>query len=140
MNRSWEKESFHHDIDFTCTVKTILVFICHCYSLCLYDFLVARTYPTHPYFVVSDGPGQTALYEVLHAYSNLDKEVGYCQGLGFVAGQFIIHVSSCQKSLQFFPRYMYMYCTYLSCVHVHAARCLLHVYLDHSFVTLLPSV
>ena len=63
--------------------------------MCLYDFLVcvARTYPTHPYFVVTNGPGQTALYEVLNAYSNLDKEVGYCQGLGFIAGHFIMHVS-----------------------------------------------
>ena len=63
--------------------------------VCLYDFLVrvARTYPTHPYFARTDGPGQTALYEVLSAYSNLDKEVGYCQGLGFIAGHFIMHVS-----------------------------------------------
>ena len=34
---------------------------------------------------------------LLHAYAVADKEVGYCQGLSFVAGLIILHVS-------------YMYC------------------------------
>lgn len=39
------------------------------------------------------GPGQLALYNLLKAYSLLDPEVGYCQGLCFVAGVLLLHVS-----------------------------------------------
>ncbi|KAK7068039.1 TBC1 domain member 4 [Halocaridina rubra] len=38
------------------------------------------------------GPGQLALFNVLKAYSLLDKDVGYCQGLGFVGGVLLLHV------------------------------------------------
>ena len=37
--------------------------------------------------------GQKALYDLLCAYSVADKEIGYCQGLSFVAGLLLIHVS-----------------------------------------------
>jgi len=40
------------------------------------------------------GPGQLALYNMLKAYSLLDPEVGYCQGLCFVAGVLLLHVSN----------------------------------------------
>lgn len=39
------------------------------------------------------GPGQLALYNLLKAYSLLDEEVGYCQGLSFIAGVLLLHVS-----------------------------------------------
>lgn len=39
------------------------------------------------------GLGQLALYNLLKAYSLLDPEVGYCQGLCFVAGVLLLHVS-----------------------------------------------
>lgn len=39
------------------------------------------------------GPGQLALFNLLKAYSLLDPEVGYCQGLSFVAGVLLLHVS-----------------------------------------------
>ncbi len=39
------------------------------------------------------GPGQLALYNLLKAYSLLDEEVGYCQGLSFIAGILLLHVS-----------------------------------------------
>lgn len=39
------------------------------------------------------GPGQLALYNLLKAYSLLDPEVGYCQGLCFVAGVLLLHVN-----------------------------------------------
>ena len=38
--------------------------------------------------------GQQALERVLHAYAVRDPEVGYCQGLSFVAGMMLIHVST----------------------------------------------
>ena len=56
-------------------------------------FLIGRTFPTHPYFMQTLGPGQLSLFNVLKAYSLLDQDVGYCQGLGFVGGVLLLHVS-----------------------------------------------
>uniref|UniRef100_A0A674N7L3 TBC1 domain family member 4 n=1 Tax=Takifugu rubripes TaxID=31033 RepID=A0A674N7L3_TAKRU len=53
---------------------------------------LGRTFPTHPYFEESMGPGQLSLYNVLSAYSVLDPEVGYCQGLCFVTGVLLLHL------------------------------------------------
>ncbi|KAG0719497.1 TBC1 domain family member 1 [Chionoecetes opilio] len=53
---------------------------------------LGRTFPTHPYYVQTLGPGQLALFNVLKAYSLLDKDVGYCQGLSFVGGVLLLHV------------------------------------------------
>jgi hypothetical protein len=52
-----------------------------------------RTFPNHTYFSSPLGPGQLALFNLLKAYSLLDPEVGYCQGLSFVAGVLLLHVS-----------------------------------------------
>uniref|UniRef100_A0A672TAY5 TBC1 domain family member 4 n=1 Tax=Sinocyclocheilus grahami TaxID=75366 RepID=A0A672TAY5_SINGR len=52
-----------------------------------------RTFPTHPYFSAQLGAGQLSLYNLLKAYSLLDPEVGYCQGLSFVAGVLLLHMS-----------------------------------------------
>lgn len=52
-----------------------------------------RTFPAHPYYMQTLGPGQLALFNVLKAYSLLDQEVGYCQGLSFVGGILLLHVS-----------------------------------------------
>lgn len=38
------------------------------------------------------GPGQLSLFNLLKAYSLLDPEVGYCQGLSFVAGVLLLHM------------------------------------------------
>lgn len=51
-----------------------------------------RTFPTHPYFSTQLGAGQLSLYNILKAYSLLDQEVGYCQGLSFVAGILLLHM------------------------------------------------
>ncbi|XP_066576566.1 TBC1 domain family member 1 isoform X2 [Amia ocellicauda] len=54
---------------------------------------LGRTFPTHPYFAAQLGAGQLSLYNLLKAYSLLDPEVGYCQGLSFVAGVLLLHMS-----------------------------------------------
>ncbi|XP_004371477.1 TBC1 domain family member 4 isoform X1 [Trichechus manatus latirostris] len=54
---------------------------------------LGRTFPTHPYFSVQLGAGQLSLFNLLKAYSLLDKEVGYCQGISFVAGVLLLHMS-----------------------------------------------
>ncbi|XP_043286801.1 TBC1 domain family member 4 isoform X2 [Venturia canescens] len=57
---------------------------------------LGRTFPNHPYFSSPLGPGQLALFNLLKAYSLLDHEVGYCQGLSFVAGVLLLHMSEDQ--------------------------------------------
>nr|XP_050860467.1 TBC1 domain family member 1 isoform X1 [Vespula vulgaris] len=53
---------------------------------------LGRTFPNHQYFSSPLGPGQLALFNLLKAYSLLDHEVGYCQGLSFVAGVLLLHM------------------------------------------------
>ncbi|XP_041054884.1 TBC1 domain family member 4 isoform X2 [Carcharodon carcharias] len=54
---------------------------------------LGRTFPTHAYFSAQLGAGQLSLFNLLKAYSLLDKEVGYCQGISFVAGVLLLHTS-----------------------------------------------
>ncbi|KAL1023996.1 hypothetical protein UPYG_G00050040 [Umbra pygmaea] len=54
---------------------------------------LGRTFPTHPYFQAQLGAGQLSLYNLLKAYSLLDPEVGYCQGLSFIAGVLLLHMA-----------------------------------------------
>ncbi|XP_022772057.1 EVI5-like protein isoform X3 [Durio zibethinus] len=39
------------------------------------------------------GPGQRSLYNVLKAYSVFDRDVGYVQGMGFLAGLLLLYMS-----------------------------------------------
>ncbi|KAG5877735.1 hypothetical protein JTB14_000713 [Gonioctena quinquepunctata] len=57
---------------------------------------LGRTFPNHSYFSSPLGPGQLALFNLLKAYSLLDPEVGYCQGLSFVAGVLLLHMEESQ--------------------------------------------
>jgi hypothetical protein len=51
---------------------------------------VHRTFPEHAHFAVKHG--QQALFRVLKAYSLHDLEVGYCQGMAFVAGLLLFYL------------------------------------------------
>ncbi|KPM05910.1 TBC1 domain containing protein 2 [Sarcoptes scabiei] len=53
---------------------------------------LGRTFPTVPFFAEPMGIGQLTLYNLLKAYSLLDKDVEYCQGLSFIAGILLLHV------------------------------------------------
>ncbi|XP_069685530.1 TBC1 domain family member 1 isoform X2 [Periplaneta americana] len=65
---------------------------------------LGRTFPNHTYFSSPLGPGQLALFNLLKAYSLLDPEVGYCQGLSFVAGVLILHMT--EESAFFLLRHL----------------------------------
>ncbi|RWS31412.1 TBC1 domain family member 4-like protein [Leptotrombidium deliense] len=54
---------------------------------------LGRTFPKHPYYAQPLGAGQLSLFNLLKAYSLFDKEVGYCQGLSFVAGILLLHMN-----------------------------------------------
>ncbi|XP_033642919.1 EVI5-like protein isoform X2 [Asterias rubens] len=53
---------------------------------------IARTYPEHDFFKEKDGPGQETLFNVMKAYSIHDREVGYCQGCGFIVGLLLMQM------------------------------------------------
>lgn len=54
---------------------------------------ISRTFPSHVFFQKRHGPGQRSLYNVLKAYSVFDREVGYVQGMGFLAGLLLLYMS-----------------------------------------------
>lgn len=53
---------------------------------------LGRTFPNHTYYKAALGIGQLSLFNILKAYSILDPELGYCQGLGFICGILLLHV------------------------------------------------
>lgn len=54
---------------------------------------IGRTFPNHEYYRAPFGLGQLALFNILKAYSIIDPELGYCQGLAFICGVLLLHVS-----------------------------------------------
>ncbi|XP_034482314.1 rab GTPase-activating protein 1-like [Drosophila innubila] len=53
---------------------------------------IHRTFPAHKCFKESGGSGQDALFKVSKAYAVHDSEVGYCQGLSFIAASLLLHM------------------------------------------------
>uniref|UniRef100_A0A8C1WEM6 Ecotropic viral integration site 5b n=1 Tax=Cyprinus carpio TaxID=7962 RepID=A0A8C1WEM6_CYPCA len=52
---------------------------------------IARTYPEHEFFK-EDSLGQEVLFNVMKAYSLIDREVGYCQGSAFIVGLLLMQM------------------------------------------------
>lgn len=50
-----------------------------------------RTFPQHEMFLERTGVGQTQMREVLRAYALHNPSLGYCQGMGMVAGMLLMH-------------------------------------------------
>ncbi|CAI5639011.1 unnamed protein product [Oreochromis niloticus] len=53
---------------------------------------IARTYPEHEFFKEKDSLGQEVLFNVMKAYSLVDREVGYCQGSAFIVGLLLMQM------------------------------------------------
>uniref|UniRef100_A0A182N6U1 Rab-GAP TBC domain-containing protein n=1 Tax=Anopheles dirus TaxID=7168 RepID=A0A182N6U1_9DIPT len=53
---------------------------------------LGRTFPDHKYYKEALGVGQLSLFNLLKAYSILDPELGYCQGLGFICAVLLLHL------------------------------------------------
>ncbi|KAG5464456.1 hypothetical protein LSCM1_00644 [Leishmania martiniquensis] len=52
-----------------------------------------RTFPTNRLFCAGESSqGQQLLRGILHAYANYNTNVGYCQGMGFIAATLILQV------------------------------------------------
>ncbi|KAF7724672.1 hypothetical protein EC973_000844 [Apophysomyces ossiformis] len=61
----------------------------------IYDVIerdIARSYPDHMQFKDENGQGQRDLRDVLKAYSQYNTQVGYCQGMGRLAGCMLMHM------------------------------------------------
>ena len=54
---------------------------------------IDRTFPGHEMFDRETGTGQGSLWNVLRAYAVYDVDVGYCQGMNFVASLFLTFVA-----------------------------------------------
>eukprot|EP01012_Entosiphon_sulcatum_P011709 TRINITY_DN1720_c0_g1_i1.p1 TRINITY_DN1720_c0_g1~~TRINITY_DN1720_c0_g1_i1.p1 ORF type:complete len:365 (+),score=90.15 TRINITY_DN1720_c0_g1_i1:132-1226(+) len=70
---------------------------------------LGRTFPNHCYFKEVDSSGQQKLRNVLHAYAVFNPEVGYCQGMGFVAATLIIHMPNDEECFWTLVRMMTIY-------------------------------
>ncbi|KAF2227313.1 rab-GTPase-TBC domain-containing protein [Elsinoe ampelina] len=53
---------------------------------------LARCFPQHELFRDAEGEGQKMLGTVLKCYSLYDSEIGYCQGMAFVAGALLMNM------------------------------------------------
>ncbi|XP_064197862.1 ecotropic viral integration site 5 protein homolog isoform X5 [Anguilla rostrata] len=53
---------------------------------------IARTYPEQEFFKEKDSLGQEVLFNVMKAYSLVDREVGYCQGSAFIVGLLLMQM------------------------------------------------
>ncbi|KAH9280080.1 Ecotropic viral integration site 5 -like protein [Echinococcus granulosus] len=53
---------------------------------------ISRTYPKHDFFKDKGSTGQQSLFNVMKAYSLHDREVGYCQGSGFIVGLLLMQM------------------------------------------------
>ena len=54
---------------------------------------VDRTYPNHTLFACRESSGQKSLRNVLTWYAALDPEIGYCQGMGFIAAMLLTYMT-----------------------------------------------
>mmetsp|Transcript_17403 Transcript_17403/g.52526 ORF Transcript_17403/g.52526 Transcript_17403/m.52526 type:complete len:619 (+) Transcript_17403:32-1888(+) len=60
---------------------------------------VHRTFPTHPLFKGEGGAaGRAELLKVLRAIAAAEPDVGYCQGMNFVAATLLIHVGTARDA------------------------------------------
>uniref|UniRef100_A0A8C2G127 Si:ch211-239f4.1 n=1 Tax=Cyprinus carpio TaxID=7962 RepID=A0A8C2G127_CYPCA len=69
---------------------------------------IARTYPENDFFKGQDSLGQEVLFNVMKAYSLVDREVGYCQGSAFIVGLLLMQMPE-EEAFCVFVRLMQEY-------------------------------
>ena len=86
----WQKLSYSDSRpDLTDKYRILITKETKCEDTILRD--VNRTFPAHDFFR-DESLGQESLYKVSKAYSVYDQEVGYCQGLSFIAASLLLHM------------------------------------------------
>lgn len=69
---------------------------------------ISRTFPAHDFFKTAGGLGQDSLFRLSKAYAVYDEEVGYCQGLSFLAAALLLHMPE-EQAFCVLVRIMYHY-------------------------------
>ncbi|XP_063234161.1 rab GTPase-activating protein 1-like isoform X3 [Bacillus rossius redtenbacheri] len=69
---------------------------------------INRTFPAHDFFKETGGVGQDSLYHISKAYAVYDSEVGYCQGLSFLAATLLLHMPE-EQAFCVLVKLMYSY-------------------------------
>ncbi|XP_050520900.1 rab GTPase-activating protein 1-like isoform X2 [Daktulosphaira vitifoliae] len=72
------------------TYRILLTKECDCGGIIQRD--IHRTFPAHDFFKEAGGIGQDNLFHLTKAYAVYDTEVGYCQGLTFLAATLLLHM------------------------------------------------
>lgn len=57
---------------------------------------IGRSFPNVEMFREPHGEGQQMLARVLKCFSLYDAKIGYCQGLGFVVGPLLMHMTEAE--------------------------------------------
>lgn len=70
---------------------------------------IGRSFPSVEMFRDPNGEGQQMLGRVLRSFSLYDEKIGYCQGLGFVVGPLLMHMSDAE-AFCVLVRYVYYNC------------------------------
>lgn len=86
---AWMTLSGAHTSSYKSEYSNLLRGTSLCEKMILRD--IERTYPNEPSFK-KNGTGVDCLFNVMKAYSLVDREVGYCQGTAFIAGLLLMHV------------------------------------------------
>jgi len=68
---------------------------------------ISRTFPDIEAFKEPGSSGNNKLFNVLKAYSQYDQNVGYCQGINYVAAMLLLHIN--KEELAFFTLVHIMY-------------------------------
>lgn len=69
---------------------------------------MSRTLPEHSFFVEPDGPGQQVLFAVLKCMARAHPQIGYVQGMGYIAAILMTYTTMCDALLvllSMFTRY-----------------------------------
>ncbi|XP_077298006.1 GTPase activating protein and centrosome-associated isoform X2 [Arctopsyche grandis] len=88
------------------TYRLLITKDCPCESVIQRD--IARTFPAHDHFREVGGFGQDSLLRLARAYAVHDSEVGYCQGLSFVAATLLLHMPE-EQAFCVLVKLMYSY-------------------------------
>ncbi|XP_050304026.1 rab GTPase-activating protein 1-like isoform X2 [Anthonomus grandis grandis] len=87
----WQRlAGVEEDSDMMNQYRVLITKECPCENVIERD--IARTFPAHNFFKEAGGLGQDSLYRVSKAYAVYDSEVGYCQGLSFLAATLLLHM------------------------------------------------
>ncbi|XP_073988097.1 rab GTPase-activating protein 1-like [Rhodnius prolixus] len=86
----WQRLANCDDNSLMDNYRTLITQESNCETVIQRD--INRTFPAHDFFKESGGGGQDALFRLSKAYAVHDTEVGYCQGLSFLAATLLLHM------------------------------------------------